>query len=293
MMAEHFSFFNSVNHDRKYKAEDWAQYFNSFLTNGVFPNPGTNLQVTATGSDMRIIISVGKAWINGYLYYIDTPLYLTLTNADGATNRIDRIVVQFDTANRKITAVVKQGAYATTPIALALERDADYYEIALADVAVNAGVTSITQSAITDQRMNTTLCGWVNSLIQADTSTLFMQYQTWLNEQIIAHQSDAAVWEAQMATDETAFQQSFTSWFNLIRGQLSTDAAGNLQNQINNISGGATPAGKAAGYTTGGSIDLALQGKATTAGLTFLSSIVSSQNAVASMQAYKNIGGAL
>ena len=31
--------FNSINHDRVYKAEDWAWYFATFLANGVFPKP--------------------------------------------------------------------------------------------------------------------------------------------------------------------------------------------------------------------------------------------------------------
>ena len=33
---EKSSFFNSVSHDRTYKAEDWAEYFASFIGNGVF-----------------------------------------------------------------------------------------------------------------------------------------------------------------------------------------------------------------------------------------------------------------
>ena len=44
---EKSSFFNSVSHDRTYKAEDWAEYFASFIGNGVFPVPSTGLQVVA------------------------------------------------------------------------------------------------------------------------------------------------------------------------------------------------------------------------------------------------------
>nr|DAQ05226.1 MAG TPA: hypothetical protein [Caudoviricetes sp.] len=33
---EKSSFFNSVSGDRKYKAEDWASYFASFIGNGVY-----------------------------------------------------------------------------------------------------------------------------------------------------------------------------------------------------------------------------------------------------------------
>lgn len=37
---EKSSFFNSVSHDRTYKAEDWAEYFASFIGNGVFEHSG-------------------------------------------------------------------------------------------------------------------------------------------------------------------------------------------------------------------------------------------------------------
>lgn len=38
-MAEKSSFFTSLNGDRKYKSSDFAEYFSTFIGNGVFPNP--------------------------------------------------------------------------------------------------------------------------------------------------------------------------------------------------------------------------------------------------------------
>lgn len=65
---EKSSFFNSVSHDRTYKAEDWAEYFASFIGNGVFPVPSTGLQVVANDG-MKLNVKTGKAWINGYFYF--------------------------------------------------------------------------------------------------------------------------------------------------------------------------------------------------------------------------------
>ena len=59
------SFFNSVSGDRRYKAEEWAAYFASFIGNGVFPLPSFGLQVVAD-SGMNVVLHPGKAWINGY-----------------------------------------------------------------------------------------------------------------------------------------------------------------------------------------------------------------------------------
>ena len=197
--------FNSVNHDRRYKAEDFATYFKPFLANGVFAAPSTNLQVTAGGTDMKIAVQPGDAWINGYGYHNDAPKYIQLTNADGAANRIDRLVLRWSRANRQVTAEVKQGEYATTPVAPDVQRDADIYELALADVLVSAGVTSISQANITDQRPNSDICGWVNSLIHVESSTLYEQ-----------------------------FRQQFNDWFAHIQSSLNANQVGNLQNQIDN-----------------------------------------------------------
>lgn len=207
-------FFNSVNGDRKYDTKDWANYFNKFITNGVFPNPSTNLQVMA-GDGMNVIVKAGSAWINGYCYENTSDYTLTIEAADGVLNRIDRIVIRLDTIGRAISAVVKKGTFASTPIAPSLQRDADAYELGIADVSITKGVVSISQVNISDLRLNTSLCGVVNSLIQVDTTTLFAQY------------------EAGMKEKENQFTQDFIAWFQTIQGTLSGDVAGNLLNLIN------------------------------------------------------------
>ena len=208
-MAEHSSFFNSVSGDRLYKAEDFAKYFSSFISNGIFPDPSTNLQVFASGNDdMSIIVKAGSAWINGYFYYLDTDTTFTIGTADGTLNRIDRIVVHLDIAGRAINVKVLKGVIASSPTAPTLQRDADGYDLALADIAINAGVTSISQSNITDQRQNQDLCGIVDSLITADTATLFNQ-----------------------------FTDGFNTWFEGIKNTLGSDVAGNLLNKINDLAG--------------------------------------------------------
>lgn len=66
MAEEKSRFFDSVNGDRRYSSEEFAEYFSSFLTTGI-KNGGSNLQVTSTGSSMQVNISPGIAMIRGYL----------------------------------------------------------------------------------------------------------------------------------------------------------------------------------------------------------------------------------
>ena len=224
-MAEKSSFFDSIGDDRLYNSADFAEFFNSLLTNGVFPNPSTNLQIISN-DDMTATVKVGKAWIKGYVYINDSDLILPIEVADGVLNRIDRIVVQFNTVGRAINAVVKKGTFASSPVAPALVRDADFYELGIADIYIVNGATNIVQGDITDLRMNTTYCGWVDSLIQADTTAIFDQYQAWFTTQ-----SDN--YDVQMTANEAQFQSDFDAWFATVQNTLDGDTAGNLLNLIN------------------------------------------------------------
>ena len=153
---------------------------------------------------MTATVKVGKAWINGYVYINDSDLILPIEVADGVLNRIDRVVVRFDTVGRLISTVVKKGTFASSPVAPTLVRDADFYELGIADIYIVNGATSIAQGDITDLRFNTAYCGIVNSLITADTTTLFAQYES-----------------------------DFETWFATIQDALDGDTAGNLLNLIN------------------------------------------------------------
>jgi hypothetical protein len=227
-MAIRSGLFNSVNGDRRYKADFFAEYFATFIANGVFPNPSTGLQVVE-GENMTVAIKPGKAWINGYFFVNDSDYILTIDNADGVLNRIDRIVLQLNYLNREIVPVIKKGTFASSPMAPSLQRDADAYEIALADIFINKGVLSISQANITDLRLNSELCGIVHGTInQVDTTTIFNQYMAWFQQVTGSTEQELANWEQQM-------KQDFLDWFNSLQDILDDDAAANLANRITDL----------------------------------------------------------
>lgn len=249
---EKSSFFNSVSGDRVYRAEEWAEYFASFIGNGVFPVPSTSLQVVA-GSGMAVAVKTGKAWINGYFYYNTSDLPVTLATADGVLNRIDRIVVRWDLTERKISVAVKSSTPATSPVAPALQRDADTYELCLADVLVSAGVTAISQANITDRRLDGSLCGVVAGVVdQIDTDAFNAQLEAWFADykemsvdefndlvsymeslELLGDQQYAAL-EAYMNDFKADAENDFNAWFATLQNVLDEDTAGHLLNLIQN-----------------------------------------------------------
>ena len=224
-MAEKSSFFTSLNGDRKYKSSDFAEYFSTFIGNGVFPNPSTNLLVTSNG-DMTINLSPGFAWINGYMYHNTDNLTLTVEHADSALKRIDRVVLKCDFINREIKAYVKKGSFASNPIAPNLERGVNAYELSISDILVENGVISIQQSKITDTRLDENVCGIVTQTVkEIETSELYRKLQGYIEER----GQDVKGW---VETATAQWEIDFNTWFKTIKDVLSGDVAGNLANRI-------------------------------------------------------------
>ncbi|WP_243167334.1 hypothetical protein [Acetobacterium malicum] len=214
-MAEISGFHNSVNGDRRVKADFFARFFGSLIGNGVFPNPSTSLQVIANG-DMTVTVKAGKGWVNGVFYENTADKIVNLDVADGVLKRIDRIVVSDIILERDTYIKVKKGSFASTPAAPALQRDADAHELGLADIYIVNGAVSVSQANITDLRLNSAYCGIVHGVVeQVDTTTLFNQYQAWLSEMKIDAETD------------------FYEWLETLQNILSGDVAGNLLNMIN------------------------------------------------------------
>lgn len=186
-MALKFGFFNSVNGDRKYNADDISNYFLKLISNGVFATPSNAMQVQATAG-MTVNVSAGWAFINCKWLENTAEYPLILDSADVVLNRIDRIVLRLSESPRTMGIYIKKGTPASTPAPPELARTkGTIWELSLAKIRINAGVTEITQAMITDERADTDLCGWVTGLInQIDTTNLFAQFtnafNTWFSE---------------------------------------------------------------------------------------------------------------
>lgn len=217
--------FNSVNGDRRYKAEDWRDNFATLIGNGVFPNPSTGLQVISN-NNMTITIREGKGWINGAIYHNTDNLVLAVDHADGTLNRIDRVILRFDNLERNITCRVKKGVFSSNPTVPGLQRDADAYELCIAEIKVDRGITSIVQSKITDTRLNSELCGIVAQTVkEIDTTTLFAKLEAYIDER----GQDVEGW---IQESTAKWEIDFVEWFNTIKDVLDGDVAGALANRI-------------------------------------------------------------
>jgi hypothetical protein len=135
-----------------YNEADWAKMARLWLTTGVVSGELNSLAAYADSTGMQVKVPTGRAWIEGFYYENDAIKTLAISAADPSNPRIDRVVVRLDRTANTITAAVKTGTPAATPSAPALTQTSATWEIALAQVRVNAGVASIAAGDVTDER---------------------------------------------------------------------------------------------------------------------------------------------
>lgn len=208
-------FWNSEHGDRTYDASSFEYWLKKFFTSGVFNG---DLQVVATSS-MIVRVDPGYANVDGKVKFLNSALNIVLDAANSTRPRIDTIVVTRDNVNREIRFEKVTGQYSTgEPQPTAPIRNAEIHQLVLAQIYVAAGVTSIIQANISDTRSNPDLCGWITGTVnEMDFSQFAAQFASYYEDFVDTNQAD------------------FESWFNQMKDQLSTDAAGHLQAQINGI----------------------------------------------------------
>lgn len=254
-MAETSGFFNaemveddgSTTYDRIYYADQFAYYFSKFISNGVYINPATQLKVTSKG-ELKLNVAVGDAFINGYWYKNDENFELQLAQANGSLPRIDRIVLRWDSLTRYINLAILQGNPAATPSAKNLTRNADTWELGLADVYIERGVLSVYDANITDLRPDRTYCGYVAGVVsQIDTTNLFAQFtdafEQYYEKQVTTsdkfssdlakkYNDYAVLAETNFGKWMTDTKGDFDTWYETIQAMLSDEEAVKLANQI-------------------------------------------------------------
>ena len=155
-MAVTGGYFNSVNGDRKYNADQMSEYFEGIINEGVCQHIGGGLAVTA-GTGLSVVVATGKAFIGQKWLKNDATLTLTISAASESYSRIDAVVIRKNNAVRSCQIAVKVGTPAASPVAPTMTRDSTTYEMALAYVNVAAGASSVT---VTDKRSDSSVCGW-------------------------------------------------------------------------------------------------------------------------------------
>ena len=129
-----------------YSAEDVATYLCT-RTSGVYSKE-TNFAVSNTGT-RQITVAPGLAWINyddfkGVSVCSREENVLTVPEADNTLNRVDRVVLQFDTSENIAAIKLKTGTPAVAAQPPDILQNHNQYELGLCTISVPAGSTAVT-----------------------------------------------------------------------------------------------------------------------------------------------------
>lgn len=252
--------------DRAETSDLFRLLFAKLLTNGVLAKPSDCFQVLAGDSGLTVKTRPGFGLINGAFAYDSAETTYELEAAPTQYSRIDRVVLRCNYRDRLCEIIVKTGTPASSPVAPELVQPAsgDYYELGLALITISTNSTTITQSAITDTRADSSVCGFITQFIDSiDTEVFFAQfeafyaefvekseasydefldmaaqaystYQTTINDYIADLESRGEANLTEITESLREFQRTsqnaFNEWFASVKDLLDEDIAGKLIN---------------------------------------------------------------
>ena len=110
-MAIRYGYFNSVDGDRKYNAEDMTMYFKGLVSDGVYQTVGNMLVINA-GSGLTVSMGTGRALVNMHWIENTAIMNIDLGTASVSADTYKLIVLRCDLSDdvRNISVVVKDSA---------------------------------------------------------------------------------------------------------------------------------------------------------------------------------------
>lgn len=249
-MSEYAMFYNSVEGDRVYDADDMTDWLKPFFVTGVFNG---QMQVTAN-DDMTVTVANGYVNIGGKVKKFPNAQTFDIETASGTLNRIDNVIVRRNDTDRDITVMIQKGGYAEHPTAPEIVRSGACYDLKIAEIYIAAGSIKITQADITDTRADSSVCGWVVSTvteidfsqITAQFNAYFARYQAQITQQYATYLAFIQDYEDRgaqayrnMLADFEGYEQTQITRFNALyeemRDLIGEATAAQLQNEIDDI----------------------------------------------------------
>lgn len=168
-MALSSGFYNSVNHDRKYDADDISRLFDGLIKDGVFASIGTCFMVKE-GSGLTVNVGIGRAWFNHTWTYNDAILPVTAPQSDLLLGRIDTLVLEVNAEDGTRANTIKfvSGTPASEPTKPELTNTEKVHQYPLCHITRSANNDNIIQADI-ENTVGTDACPFVSGVLETIT----------------------------------------------------------------------------------------------------------------------------
>lgn len=228
-------FFNSLNHDRRYNAQQMSAIFDGIINDGVFANIGVAFAVSVD-TGVTINIGKGKAWFNSAWVYNDAPLPKTLEGSEVVLDRIDAVVIEVDHNESVRMGDIKivKGTPSSSPKHPAMANEDNKKQAPIAYIYRKAGSAVITQADITNM-VGTSECPYITGILQVQNIDNIVaqweaQWNRWYSEQVSQADTGTSELLAKMKSE-------FDIWFADVQALLEDDVATALATEVAALQG--------------------------------------------------------
>lgn len=251
-MAFSFGFYNSFNHDRKYNAIQMSMIFDGIISDGIYATIGEAMVVKAASEDNVVVVGPGRGWFDHTWNYNDADLPVNAPISDVLLKRIDALVIDINANEnyRENKIMWVQGTPSSNPVRPTMINTLEHHQYPLCYVERKPNVEKILQADITNM-VGSSECPFVTGILETiNIDQLLLQWKDQWAQFVITYENSATEWmddqkadfaayytefKRQMDAFEAASGKEFNDWFASIQDIFDGSVAGNLQNEINQI----------------------------------------------------------
>lgn len=204
-------------YDRAVGAEAMRRTFEKYFSDGVFPNPAEEMEVSAGDSGLTVKVAPGTCIIKGSMGTLLEEVTLTLDTAVQG-NTVYGVMAAFDNNEdrRSVYLRVAKGTPGTNQPPEPDRTTPNIYEYRIADVTLNSGATSVSAANVKNNK-GTAAWPYAAPFEEIDVDGIVTDFRK----------------QANVALED--LQELFDTYKDLIESALDETTAGLLQTQIEEI----------------------------------------------------------
>lgn len=216
-------FFNSVNHDRLYDAEQFGSIFDGVINDGVYEHVGDAFNVSPNSSvNDSVIIGTGRAWFNHTWILNDSQYSVTLNPPNLVLPRYDALVFDIDRRDsvRKNSITIVEGTPNSTPQYPTMLNEELHKQYPFAYVLLKPGESAIISAENITYNVGNSTCPLVTGPLEVINDDNFFQQMN-----------------AKFETFKDDLDEEFTVWFDGIKDLINDLDIGNINlvNSVDNV----------------------------------------------------------
>lgn len=221
-MALTYGFYNSIDSDRTYDAQQMGQIFKGIITDGIFKDVGEALRVTADGTSMQVKVGTGRCWFEDTWTDNSSTMVLNVDASDALYGRRDLVCVEVNkrVSDRKNNIKIIKGSPNENPTDPLIQTVSGIFLYPIARINVRAGISKISLGDVVDLR-GIGKAPWITGPLETIDmlSTMDMANDQWSN--FFKSKQDLVNSDSKKMMSD--LKDDFSTWFEEVKGSLDAN----------------------------------------------------------------------